>query len=82
MEGLSWCLSLHMQPKFIFTDCLNLVSKVIGKWKDNSALSSLVSKIRQSFSYFPASSLHHLSRQFNVEAHHLAKEAIRQRRDS
>uniref|UniRef100_A0A803PBT8 RNase H type-1 domain-containing protein n=1 Tax=Cannabis sativa TaxID=3483 RepID=A0A803PBT8_CANSA len=61
LEGLSWCLSLQMQPNFIITDCLNLVTKVNGQWQDNSALSSLVSKIRQSFSNFPATSLHHLS---------------------
>ncbi|KAF4378507.1 hypothetical protein G4B88_027567 [Cannabis sativa] len=79
LEGLSWDLSLQLQPDLIFTDYLNLVSKVNGEWNDNFALSSLVSKIRQSFSNFPAASLHHLPRQFNAEAHHLAKEALRQR---
>ncbi|KAF4374440.1 hypothetical protein F8388_015991 [Cannabis sativa] len=78
LEGLSWCLSFQMQ----FTDCLNLVLKVNGQWQDNSALSSLVSKIRQSFSNFSAASLHHLSRQFNTESHNSAKEALRQRKDS
>ncbi|KAF4350251.1 hypothetical protein G4B88_020464 [Cannabis sativa] len=41
-HGLSWCLSSQLMPGFIFSDCLNLVSKVNGTWKDNSAISSLV----------------------------------------
>ncbi|KAF4354581.1 hypothetical protein F8388_019566 [Cannabis sativa] len=41
-HGLSWCLSSQLMPSFIFSDCLNLVSKVNGTWKDNSAISSLV----------------------------------------
>ncbi|KAF4368638.1 hypothetical protein G4B88_020034 [Cannabis sativa] len=71
----------QLKSNLIFTDCLNLVSKVNGTWKDQSALSSLVSKIRQSISNFPDASLQHLPHHFNVQAHSLAKEAIRQQED-
>ncbi|KAF4367771.1 hypothetical protein G4B88_011072 [Cannabis sativa] len=80
LEGISWCLSSQLRPEFIFTDCRNLVSKVNGHWKDQSALSSLVSKIRYS-SNFPDVSLKYLPRQFNANAHSLAKEAIRLREE-
>uniref|UniRef100_A0A803NJR0 RNase H type-1 domain-containing protein n=1 Tax=Cannabis sativa TaxID=3483 RepID=A0A803NJR0_CANSA len=80
-HGLSWCISLHHQPRTIFTDCLNLVSKVNGNWQDNSTLSLIVNQIRHSFSNFPDASLVHLPRQFNTTAHFLAREAIRLRED-
>ncbi|KAF4377104.1 hypothetical protein F8388_017508 [Cannabis sativa] len=80
-HGLSWCISLQQQPRIIFTDCLNLVSKVNGKWQDNSALSLIVNQIRQSFSNFLDASLVHLPREFNTTAHFLAREAIRLRED-
>uniref|UniRef100_A0A803PKP6 Reverse transcriptase domain-containing protein n=1 Tax=Cannabis sativa TaxID=3483 RepID=A0A803PKP6_CANSA len=81
-HGLSWCFSSQLMPRFIFTDCLNLVSKVNGKWLDNSALSILVAQIRHSFSNFPGVSLLHLPRQLNTTAHFLAREAIRLRGDA
>ncbi|KAF4357017.1 hypothetical protein F8388_001099 [Cannabis sativa] len=77
LEGLSWCVSSQLKPDLIFTDCLNLASKVTGTWQDQSALSSLVSLIRLSISNFPGVSLQHLPRQLNVQAHSLAKDAIR-----
>uniref|UniRef100_A0A803PCV1 Reverse transcriptase domain-containing protein n=1 Tax=Cannabis sativa TaxID=3483 RepID=A0A803PCV1_CANSA len=80
-HGLSWCLSSQLMPRFIFSDCLNLISKVNGTWKDNSALSSLVAQIRLSFSNFHGVSFLHLPRQLNTSAHSLAKEAIRMRED-
>ncbi|KAF4347516.1 hypothetical protein G4B88_002065 [Cannabis sativa] len=50
-------------------------------WRDHSALSGLVSQIHSLFSNFPDASLHFLPRQFNVDAHGLAKEALRSRED-
>ncbi|KAF4403923.1 hypothetical protein G4B88_014379 [Cannabis sativa] len=81
LHGISWCLSSQLKPSFIFTDCLNLVSKVNRNWQDNSALSSLVAQIRHSFSDFPGVSFQYLPRQLNTSAHFLAKEAIRLRED-
>ncbi|KAF4358686.1 hypothetical protein F8388_005626 [Cannabis sativa] len=52
-----------------------------GSWQDHSALSGLVSQIRILFSNFPEASLHFLPRQFNMDAHGLAKEAIRSREE-
>ncbi|XP_060972565.1 uncharacterized protein LOC133038430 [Cannabis sativa] len=81
LDGLAWCLSSQLKLEFMFTDCLNLVSKVNGHWKDQSTLSSLVLKIRHSFSNFPDASLKYFPRQFNANAHSLAKEAIRLREE-
>ncbi|KAF4384443.1 hypothetical protein G4B88_028517 [Cannabis sativa] len=80
-HGLSWCLSSQLLPRFVFSDCLNLVSKVNSIWKDNSVLSSLVAQIRLSFSNFPGVSFLHLPRKLNRSVHSLAKEAIRMRED-
>ncbi|KAF4394810.1 hypothetical protein F8388_015716 [Cannabis sativa] len=80
-HGLSWWLSSQLMPNCIFSDCLNLVSKVNSNWKDNSALSSLVAQIRISFSSFPGVSFLHLPCQLNTTAHSLAKEAIKMRED-
>ncbi|KAF4346150.1 hypothetical protein G4B88_021468, partial [Cannabis sativa] len=52
LQSLLWCLDSQLSPKFVFSDCLNLVSKVNSAWQDNSALSSLVSQIRLLFSNF------------------------------
>uniref|UniRef100_A0A803PK91 Reverse transcriptase zinc-binding domain-containing protein n=1 Tax=Cannabis sativa TaxID=3483 RepID=A0A803PK91_CANSA len=73
LDGIAWCLSSQLKLEFMFTDCLNLVSKVNGHWKDQSTLSSLVLKIRHSFSNFPDASLKYFPRQFNANAHSLAK---------
>ncbi|KAF4396493.1 hypothetical protein F8388_005763 [Cannabis sativa] len=81
LDGIAWCLSSQLKLEFMFTDCLNLVSKVNGHWKDQSTLSSLVLKIRHSFSNFPDASLKYFPRQFNANAHSLAKEAIRLREE-
>ncbi|KAF4352673.1 hypothetical protein F8388_002908 [Cannabis sativa] len=78
-EGIQWCISSQLIPRFIFTDCLNLVTKVNGTWHDHSTLSSLIVKIRLSLSNFAEASLLHLSRQFNKNAHSLAKAALRSR---
>ncbi|KAF4346976.1 hypothetical protein G4B88_009746 [Cannabis sativa] len=43
-EGIQWCISSQLIPRFIFTDCLNLVTKVNGTWHDHSTLSSLIFK--------------------------------------
>uniref|UniRef100_A0A803P9U8 Reverse transcriptase domain-containing protein n=1 Tax=Cannabis sativa TaxID=3483 RepID=A0A803P9U8_CANSA len=82
LQSLLWCLDFHLHPKFVFSDCLNLVSKVNNDWQDLSALSGLVSRIRLLFSNFPEASLHYLPRQFNTDAHGLAKEAIRSREEA
>ncbi|KAF4403493.1 hypothetical protein G4B88_008139 [Cannabis sativa] len=82
LQSLRWCLDSQLSPKFVFSDCLNLVSKVNSDWQDNSALSGLVSRIRLLFSNFPDASLHFLPRQLNMDAHGLAKEALRPREDS
>ncbi|KAF4402850.1 hypothetical protein G4B88_010302 [Cannabis sativa] len=79
LESLRWCLDSQLSPKVVFSDCLNLVSKVNSAWQDNSALSGHVSRIRLLFSNFPYASLQYIPRQFNMEAHGLAKEALRQR---
>uniref|UniRef100_A0A803QM21 Reverse transcriptase zinc-binding domain-containing protein n=1 Tax=Cannabis sativa TaxID=3483 RepID=A0A803QM21_CANSA len=79
LESLRWCLDSQLSPKVVFSDCLNLVSKVNSAWQDNSALFGHVSRIRLLFSNFPYASLQYLPRQFNMEAHGLAKEALRQR---
>ncbi|KAF4346740.1 hypothetical protein G4B88_019078 [Cannabis sativa] len=81
LHSLLWCLDSQLSPKFVFSDCLNLVSKVNSEWQDHSALSGLVSRIRMLFSNFPEASLHFLPRQFNMDAHGLAKEAIRSREE-
>ncbi|KAF4363457.1 hypothetical protein F8388_016585 [Cannabis sativa] len=73
--------SIFAEGQALLEDFLHIVSKVNGQWQDNSALSSLVLKIRQSFSNFPATSLHHISRQFNIDAHSSAKDALMQRKD-
>ncbi|KAF4366575.1 hypothetical protein F8388_004239 [Cannabis sativa] len=78
-EGLQWCLSSNLAPAYIFSDCLNLVSKVNGNWHDHSPLSTLVHKIRTFLSRFPEASLLHVSRQHNDKAHSLAKQALRLR---
>ncbi|KAF4404012.1 hypothetical protein G4B88_014468 [Cannabis sativa] len=78
-EGLQWCLSSNLAPAYIFSDCLNLVSKVNGNWHDHSPLSTLVHKIRTFLSRFPEASLLHVSRQHNDKTHSLAKQALRLR---
>ncbi|KAF4351330.1 hypothetical protein F8388_001543 [Cannabis sativa] len=80
--GISWCIDSQLQPEFIFSDCLNLVTKVNGDWQDLSALSGLVSQIRLLFSNFPEASLKYLPRQFNANAHCLAKDAIKSREEA
>ncbi|KAF4361830.1 hypothetical protein F8388_016416 [Cannabis sativa] len=60
--SLKWCLDSQLSPKFVFSDCLNLVFKVNSAWQDNSALSGLVSRIRSLFSNFPDASLQCLPR--------------------
>ncbi|KAF4401550.1 hypothetical protein G4B88_001744 [Cannabis sativa] len=82
LQGISWCINSQLQPKFIFSDCLNLVTKVNSDWQDLSALSGLVSRIRLLFSNFPEASLKYLPRQFNADAYCLAKEAIRLREEA
>ncbi|KAF4390567.1 hypothetical protein F8388_006064 [Cannabis sativa] len=76
-HGLNWCFQNQFTPQVVFSDCLNLVSKVNGDWQDNSALSGLVSRIRLLFSNFPGASLQYIPRQFNMDAHNLAREALR-----
>ncbi|KAF4401685.1 hypothetical protein G4B88_000733 [Cannabis sativa] len=78
-EGIQWCMSSQLNPRFIFSDCLNLVTKVNGNWQDYSSLSTLIQKIRFSFSSFPEASLLHLPHQLNNNAHSLAKAAFRLR---
>ncbi|KAF4389010.1 hypothetical protein F8388_026739 [Cannabis sativa] len=78
-EGIQWCLASNLKPDYIFSDCLNLVSKVKGNWHDHSPLSSLVHQIRTFLSRFPEASLLHISRQHNDKAHSLAKQALRLR---
>ncbi|KAF4377889.1 hypothetical protein F8388_018490 [Cannabis sativa] len=79
LQSLLWCLDSQLRPKFIFSNCLVLVSKVNSDWHDRSALSGLVSRFRWLFSNFPEASLHFLPRQLNMDAHGLAKEALRLR---
>ncbi|XP_060965278.1 uncharacterized protein LOC133034246 [Cannabis sativa] len=79
LQSLKWCIDSQFSPQVVFSDCLNLVSKVNGAWQDNSALSGLVSRIRLLFSNFPGASLQFLPRQFNMDAHNLAREALRSR---
>uniref|UniRef100_A0A803PZ99 Reverse transcriptase domain-containing protein n=1 Tax=Cannabis sativa TaxID=3483 RepID=A0A803PZ99_CANSA len=81
LQGLSWCIDSQLQPEFIFSDYLNLVSNVKGNWQDHSVLSGLVSQIKLFFSNFPEASLKYLPRQFNTAAHRLAKDAIRLREE-
>ncbi|KAF4356959.1 hypothetical protein F8388_015935 [Cannabis sativa] len=78
-EGLQWCMTSQLNPRFIFSDCLNLVSKVNGNWQDYSSLSTLIQKIRSFLSRFPEASLLHVARQLNHNAHSLAKAALRLR---
>ncbi|KAF4361118.1 hypothetical protein G4B88_000419 [Cannabis sativa] len=78
-EGLHWCFSSNLQPRFVFSDCINLVSKVNGNWHDYSPLSSLVHQIRTFLSRFPEATLLHVPRQHNDKAHSLAKLALRLR---
>ncbi|KAF4376230.1 hypothetical protein F8388_018899 [Cannabis sativa] len=72
-EGLNWCVASNLQPRFVFSDCLNLITK------DNSSLSSLVQRIRTFLSSFPEATLLHVQRQHNDKAHSLAKLALRLR---
>ncbi|KAF4346548.1 hypothetical protein G4B88_021721 [Cannabis sativa] len=78
LQSLNWCIDSQYTPQVVFSDCLNLVSKVNGDWQDNSALSGLVSRIRLLFSNFPGASLQFIPRQFNMEAHNCAREALRE----
>ncbi|KAF4349724.1 hypothetical protein G4B88_030938 [Cannabis sativa] len=78
-EGLNWCVSSNLQPRFVFSDCINLISKVNGNWHDNSPLSSLVHRIRTFLSSFPEATLLHVPRQHNDKPHSLAKLALRPR---
>ncbi|KAF4346552.1 hypothetical protein G4B88_011052 [Cannabis sativa] len=39
LQSLKWCIDSQFSPQVVFSDCLNLVSKVNGDWQDNSALS-------------------------------------------
>uniref|UniRef100_A0A803PTP8 Reverse transcriptase domain-containing protein n=1 Tax=Cannabis sativa TaxID=3483 RepID=A0A803PTP8_CANSA len=78
-EGLQWCMTSNLTPRFIFSDCLNLVSKVNGNWHDYSPLSTLIQQIRTFLSRFPEAPLLHVSRQRNGNAHSLAKLALRLR---
>ncbi|KAM6590233.1 hypothetical protein CsatA_012838 [Cannabis sativa] len=78
-EGLNWCVASNLQPRFVFSDCLNLITKVNGNWQDNSSLSSLVQRIRTFLSSFPEATLLHVQRQHNDKAHSLAKLALRLR---
>ncbi|KAF4384783.1 hypothetical protein F8388_002945 [Cannabis sativa] len=80
LQSLKWCIDSQYTPQVVFSDCLNLVSKVNGDWQDNSALSGLASRIRLLFSNFPGASLQFLPRQFNVEAHNCAREALRSKK--
>ncbi|KAF4391432.1 hypothetical protein G4B88_005503 [Cannabis sativa] len=79
LQSLKWCIDSQFSPQVVFSDCLNLVSKVNGDWQDNSALSGLVSRTRLLFSNFPGASLQLLPRHFNLEAHNCAREALRSR---
>ncbi|KAF4357895.1 hypothetical protein G4B88_027779 [Cannabis sativa] len=79
--GLSWCNNSHFQPSLITSDCQQLFLKVNSKWGDNSTLSSLVELIRQSLSLFPSASPKHILRTANIEAHVLAREALRHDED-
>ncbi|KAF4357147.1 hypothetical protein G4B88_017324 [Cannabis sativa] len=78
-EGLNWCVSSNLQPRFVFSDCINLISKVNGNWHEYSPLSSLVHQIRTFLSRFPEATLLHVPRQHNDKAHSLAKLALRPR---
>ncbi|KAF4354610.1 hypothetical protein F8388_009601 [Cannabis sativa] len=40
LQSLNWCIDSQFTPQVVFSDCLNLVSKVNGDWQDNSALSA------------------------------------------
>ncbi|KAF4388884.1 hypothetical protein G4B88_012643 [Cannabis sativa] len=42
LQSLKWCIDSQFSPQVVFSDCLNLVSKVNGDWQDNSALSGLI----------------------------------------
>ncbi|KAF4368399.1 hypothetical protein F8388_019116 [Cannabis sativa] len=77
LQSLKWCIDSQFSPQVVFSDCLNLVSKVNGDWQDNSAISGLVSRIRMLLSNFPGASLQFLPRQFNMDAHNHAREALR-----
>ncbi|KAF4378945.1 hypothetical protein F8388_022032 [Cannabis sativa] len=61
-EGLKWCVASNLQPRFVFSDCLNLITKVNGNWQDNSSLSSLVQRIRTFLSSFPEATLMHVKK--------------------
>uniref|UniRef100_A0A803PKB0 Reverse transcriptase domain-containing protein n=1 Tax=Cannabis sativa TaxID=3483 RepID=A0A803PKB0_CANSA len=66
-EGLQWCLSSNLTPRFIFSDCINLVSKVNGNWHDYSPLSTLVHR-RNLPLQLPSVTLSHVSRQRQQES--------------
>ncbi|KAF4392044.1 hypothetical protein F8388_004373 [Cannabis sativa] len=81
LEGLNWCMAIHLQPSLIVSDCYQLILKVKSSWKDNSALSSLVELVCQSLSYFHNVSLQHILRTDNKEAHQNAREALLRDKD-
>ncbi|KAF4390056.1 hypothetical protein F8388_002998 [Cannabis sativa] len=78
-EGLQLCITSNLTPRFIFSDCLNLVSKVNGNWHatlqclllSNRSEPSSPDSLKLLCCMFP--------RQRNGNAHSLAKLALRLR---
>ncbi|KAF4379874.1 hypothetical protein G4B88_021007 [Cannabis sativa] len=81
LEGLIWCQNSQVQPLLVLSDRLQLTNKINSKWQDNSTLSGLVLKIRQSLSTLSTVSFMNIPRIENVEAHKCAKEALRRKED-
>uniref|UniRef100_A0A803PV88 Reverse transcriptase domain-containing protein n=1 Tax=Cannabis sativa TaxID=3483 RepID=A0A803PV88_CANSA len=74
--GLNWCQHIKIPLALVETDSKLLVDKVLGGKNDLSALSDIVTDIRNSLSFFPNVILRHTRRQFNGDAHNLARRAL------
>uniref|UniRef100_A0A803QCJ3 Reverse transcriptase domain-containing protein n=1 Tax=Cannabis sativa TaxID=3483 RepID=A0A803QCJ3_CANSA len=76
--GLIWCHHIKILLAVVDADSKMLVNRVLGRKSDLLALSDVVEDIRSSLSLFPNVILRHTSKQFNCNAHSLARRALGQ----
>ncbi|KAM6584731.1 hypothetical protein CsatB_011733 [Cannabis sativa] len=77
LVGLRWAQDVGLPVEKVFSDSLSLVSALEGQTVYLNELGVIFSDIKVLLSSFPGASLSHVSRNFNVEAHRLAKHALR-----
>ncbi|KAM6574426.1 hypothetical protein CsatA_022753 [Cannabis sativa] len=77
LVGLRRAQDVGLPVEKVFSDSLSLVSALEGQTVYLNELGVIFSDIKVLLSSFPGASLSHVSRNFNVEAHRLAKHALR-----